>query len=185
MFSEVSFPCRTSLILQLVTDEINSLIQIGDLSGRHYFPRWEFLNAYSGCMVGNPAIAVITDAYVKGIRGFDARKAAEYCENSMKKFGNGEQGFVSGNLSETLEYAYFDWCTGKLWESLGDQDKAQAYYRKGQAYRNVWNPEVRWFQARQSKDRWLNWQGKTVGGQGVSRVIRFSKVGLCLTISRV
>ena len=77
-------------------------------------------------MVGNPAIAVITDAYVKGIRGFDARKAAEYCENSMEKFGNGEQGFVSGNLSETLEYAYFDWCTGKLWESLGDQDKAQA-----------------------------------------------------------
>ena len=106
---------------------------------------------------------MITDAYVKGIRGFDARKAAEYCENSMEKFGNGEQGFVSGNLSETLEYAYFDWCTGKLWESLGDQDKAQAYYRKGQAYRNVWNPEVRWFQARQSKDRWLNWQGKAVG----------------------
>ena len=160
------FPLQNLINPQLVTDEINSLIQIGDLSGRHYFPRWEFLNAYSGCMVGNPAIAVITDAYVKGIRGFDARKAAEYCENSMEKFGNGEQGFVSGNLSETLEYAYFDWCTGKLWESLGDQDKAQAYYRKGQAYRNVWNPEVRWFQARQSKDRWLNWQGKTVGGQG-------------------
>ena len=110
------FPLQNLINPQLVTDEINSLIQIGDLSGRHYFPRWEFLNAYSGCMVGNPAIAVITDAYVKGIRGFDARKAAEYCENSMKKFGNGEQGFVSGNLSETLEYAYFDWCTGKLWE---------------------------------------------------------------------
>lgn len=113
------FPLQNLINPQLVTDEINSLIQIGDLSGRHYFPRWEFLNAYSGCMVGNPAIAVITDAYVKGIRGFDARKAAEYCENSRKKFGNGEQGFVSGNLSEILEYAYFDWCTGKLWESLG------------------------------------------------------------------
>lgn len=74
------FPLQNLINPQLVTDEINSLIQIGDLSGRHYFPRWEFLNAYSGCMVGNPAIAVITDAYVKGIRGFDARKAAEYAK---------------------------------------------------------------------------------------------------------
>lgn len=28
------------------------------------------------------------------------------------------------------EYSYLDWSTGKLWESLGDQDKARAYIGK-------------------------------------------------------
>ena len=48
----------------------------------------------------------------------------------MKKFGSGEQGFVSGNCSDPWEWAYLDWSTGKLWEILGDQDKARAYIGK-------------------------------------------------------
>lgn len=160
------FPLQNLIHPQMVNDEINSLIQIAELSGRQYYPRWEFLGAYSGCMLGNPAISVITDAYLKGIRQYDVRKAADYCRNTMEKFGNGERGFVSGNLSETLEYAYFDWCTGRLLATLGDTAAARKYEQRGQAFRNVWNPEVAWFQARQDDGQWLKWQGKTTGGQG-------------------
>lgn len=160
------FPLQNLINPQLVNDEINSLIQIADFSGRHYYPRWEFLGAYSGCMLGNPAIAVVTDAYVKGIRNYDAEKAVQYCENTTKKFGNGERGFASGSLSETLEYAYFDWCTGRFLEALGDTLKAKVYFKRGQAYRNVWDPEVSWFRARIDQDNWLKWEGKTVGWQG-------------------
>lgn len=77
-----------------MNDEINSLIQIAQLSGKEYFPRWEVVNAYSGCMLGNPAISVLADAYEKGIREYDVQKAVEYAENTQKQFGNGELGYT-------------------------------------------------------------------------------------------
>ena len=58
----------------IVEDEVNSLVEIGELAGRGY-PRWEILGQYTGAMVGDPAISVIVDAYKKGIRGFDVEKA--------------------------------------------------------------------------------------------------------------
>jgi predicted alpha-1,2-mannosidase len=160
------FPLLTIIKPEIVNDEVNSLIQMAELSGRKYYPRWEFLNSYSGCMLGNPAVSVIVDAYEKGIRNYDIEKAFIYCKNSVDKFGNGKQGFTSGDLSKTLEYAYTDWCVGRFAESLGKKELADEYYTKGQAYRNVWNEDVHWFRARKDADNWLNWKGKTVHGQG-------------------
>ena len=39
------FPLQTLINPRLVNDEINSLIQIAQLSGKEYFPRWEVVNA--------------------------------------------------------------------------------------------------------------------------------------------
>ena len=82
------FPLQTITNPRLVDDEINSLIQLAELSGKKYFPRWEFLNAYSGWMVGNPAVSVVADAYNKGIRNYDTRKALEYSLNTVRTFGS-------------------------------------------------------------------------------------------------
>jgi predicted alpha-1,2-mannosidase len=84
-------------------------------------------------------------------------------------FGNGERGYAKGEkgvISETLEYAYTDWCMGRFAESLGRDDIAQAYYAKGKAYTNIWNEEVRWFRAKDDDGNWEAWKGKTVHGQG-------------------
>ena len=117
------FPLQTLINPRLVNDEINSLIQIAQLSGKEYFPRWEVVNAYSGCMLGNPAISVLADAYEKGIREYDVQKAVEYAANTQKQFGNGDLGYTPGSLSHTLEYAYTDWCLGQLMSSLGKKKK--------------------------------------------------------------
>jgi len=61
-------PLQTIINPQLVSDLVNSLVTMADESGRHYFERWEIVNAYSGCMLGNPALSVLADAYAKGIR---------------------------------------------------------------------------------------------------------------------
>lgn len=58
----------------LVSDALNSLITMADQSGREYYERWELLNSYSGCMIGNPALSVLADAYMKGIRTYDVEK---------------------------------------------------------------------------------------------------------------
>ena len=160
------FPLQTLINPEIVNDEINSLIQMASLSGKEYFPRWEIMNSYSGCMIGNPAVSVVVDAYEKGIRNFDIEKAFQYSKNSVDTFSNGSLGYTPGNLSETLEYAYFDWCLGRFAESLGKKDIAEVYYAKGQAYKNNWNPEVKWFQSRNADGSWMNWKGKLTHGQG-------------------
>jgi predicted alpha-1,2-mannosidase len=162
------FPLQTLINPSMVNDEINSLIQIAELSGRKYLPRWEILNAYSGCMLGNPAVSVIVDAYEKGIRNFDIDKAFTYSKNSVDRFGNGEQGYADGvqGVSQTLEYAYSDWCLGHFADSLGKQDIADEYYAKSKAYKNLWNDEVQWFRGKDGAGNWAPWQGKTFHGQG-------------------
>ena len=163
------FPLQTIINPQLVNDEINSLIQQAELSGRKYYPRWEIMNSYSGCMLGNPAISVLADAYAKGIRGYDVEKAVEYAVNTQNTFGNGElTGYVPGDLSRTLEYAYTDWCLGQMMSAMGKQAKAETYWRKGQAYRNVWCDSVQWFRARLRDGGWLPWRGRTVHDQGTT-----------------
>ena len=162
------FPLQTLINPRLVNDEINSLIQIAQLSGKEYFPRWEVVNAYSGCMLGNPAISVLADAYEKGIRGYDVQKAVEYAENTQKQFGNGELGYTLGSLSHTLEYAYTDWCLGQLMGSLGKKKEAAEYEKRAKAYRNVWCDSVQWFRARVKGGDWLPWRGRTAQDQGTT-----------------
>ncbi len=160
------FPLLTLIRPDVVNDEVNSLMQMARLSRRDYLPRWEILNAYSGCMVGNPAVSVIVDAYTKGIRNYDAAEAFRLCTNSVERFGNGSQGFTAGSLSVTLEYAYTDWCVGRFAESLGKTAEATEYYRRSLAYTNIWNSEVNWMRARDKAGAWIAWEGKTQQGQG-------------------
>lgn len=162
------FPLQTLINPRLVNDEINSLIQIAQLSGKEYFPRWEVVNAYSGCMLGNPAISVLADAYEKGIREYDVQKAVEYAENTQKQFGNGELGYTPGSLSHTLEYAYTDWCLGQLMGFLGKKKEAAEYEKRAKAYRNVWCDSVQWFRARVKGGGWLPWRGRTAQDQGTT-----------------
>ncbi len=160
------FPLQTIINPAMVNDEINSLLQMAELSGRGYLPRWEMLNSYSGCMLGNPAVSVIVDAYEKGIRNYDIQKAFEYCKNSVDTFGNEPLGFTPHSISKTLEYAYTDWCLGRFAQSLDKKSISKAYYDRSQNYSTIWNDEVSWFRARDEHGKWKEWKGKTVHGQG-------------------
>ncbi|MCG9793147.1 GH92 family glycosyl hydrolase [Flavobacterium algicola] len=160
------FPLQTIINPTLVNDEINSLLQIAELSKREYLPRWEMLNSYSGVMLGNPAVAVIVDAYEKGIRNYDVDKAFKYSKNTVDNTGNGELGYFNNHISKTLEYAYSDWALGTFAKSLGKEAIAATYLKKGENYKNIWNDEVHWFRAKDSAGVWMEWKGKTVHGQG-------------------
>ncbi|GAA3647112.1 GH92 family glycosyl hydrolase [Flavivirga jejuensis] len=160
------FPLQTIINPTLVNDEINSLLQMAELSGNGYLPRWEMLNSYSGCMLGNPAVSVIVDAYEKGIRNYDIEKAFTYSKNTVDNTGNGTLGYTQKHISKTLEYAYSDWALATMAKSLGKNDIAEDYLKKSENYKNIWNDEVNWFRAKDSTGTWLEWKGKTVHGQG-------------------
>lgn len=152
-------PLQTIIRPQLVSDILNSLITMAEQSGREYFERWEFLNSYSGCMIGNPALSVLADAYVKGIRTYDIDKAYKYAVNTSDKFGNWPLGWTPSGLciSETLEYAYFDWCVSVLARELGHEADAQRFEMQSQAYRNIFDKEKNWFRPRHADGSWEAW----------------------------
>ncbi len=152
-------PLQSIINPTIVNDMINSLVELADESGKHYLERWEFLNAYSGCMIGNPAVSMIADAYNKGIRNFNVPKAYEYCRNSVEKFGNGKKGYSNG-ISNTLEYAYFDWCQAQLAKQLGHTSDAALYLHRSQNYRNIFDSSVGWFRPKKLDGSWLAWPAK-------------------------
>ncbi len=152
------FPLQCLINPRMVSDMINSLVTLAEESGKGYYERWEFLNAYSGCMIGNPALSVIADAYLKGIRTFDAQKAYDIAVETSERQGIGPLGYTPGGqaISQTLENCYADWCAGQLGLALGRPD-AKALIEKGQAYRNIFDPSVGWFRPRQADGEWEAW----------------------------
>lgn len=153
------FPLQTIINPIVVNDMLNSLITMADQSGKQYYERWELLNSYSGCMLGNPALSVLADAYAKGIRDYDTEKALLYARNTAEKFSNGTLGYTAGGLgiSYTLEYAYTEWCLGKLADMMGKKDIAEKHYALGQQYKNIYDEDKGWFRPRDEQGNWLEW----------------------------
>lgn len=155
------FPLQTIINPKLVNDEINSLITLAKQSNKNYLERWEFFNAYSGCMIGNPALSIIADAYAKGIRDYDKDEALDLMIKTSEKFGNGELGYVpmenGYSISETLEFAYTDWCIAQMAKSLGKKEIFEKYMLRGQYYQNIYDKEKNWFRPRKKDGSWQEW----------------------------
>lgn len=144
-------PLQTIINPEMVNDLVNSLVEIADQSGNEYLERWELLNAYSGCMVGNPAISVLCDAYRKGIRDYDVEKAYRYALNTSRRFSNNGDGYTPGNISCTLEYDYTDWCMARLAEWLGKEGDRAHFDKRALSYATIFDPESGWFRPRNEK----------------------------------
>ena len=163
------FPLQTIINPSVVNDMINSLVELADQNKTKYLERWEFLNAYSGCMLGNPAVSVIVDAYAKGIRDFNIDKAYQYSLNSVEKFGNGERGH-SFDISSTLEHAYSEWCMAEFAKYLGKPADEALYRKRAQSYRNIFDPEKGWFRPKDKNGNWEPWPAKGRLEQGYGSV---------------
>lgn len=144
-------PLQTIINPEMVNDLVNSLVEIADQSGNEYLERWELLNAYSGCMVGNPAISVLCDAYRKGIRDYDVEKAYRYALNTSRRFSNNGDGYTPGNISCTLEYDYTDWCMARLAGWLGKEGDRAHFDKRALSYATIFDPESGWFRPRNEK----------------------------------
>lgn len=152
-------PLQTIINPSLVNDLINSLVTLADEKKKNYLERWEMLNAYSGCMFGNPAVSVITDAYAKGIRNFNVPKAYELSIGSVEKFGNGDKGYAPGSnsIALTLEYAYTEWCASQMAGWLNHPADAAKYTARSRDYHAIFDKEKGWFRPKDSNGNWAAW----------------------------
>jgi len=132
------FPLQTIINPSVVSDMISSLTDLAEESGKGYLERWELLNAYTTCMLGNPAVVVFADAYNKGIRNYDVPKAYQYARNSCEKFGNnGNNLFGRRSVSQTLEYSFDEWCLSQLSDTLHHPDDVSVFSKRSQTYQSM------------------------------------------------
>jgi len=150
-------PLQTIINPSLVNDLIHSLVDLADESGKHYLERWELLNAYSGCMLGNPAVVVMADAYAKGIKGYDLHKAYEYAVNTCERTAASSSRNLSSMISNTLEDDFSEWCLSRLAAALGKKDDESKYLRRSQGYKNIFDTSVHWFRPRLNDGSWVAW----------------------------
>ncbi len=153
-------PLQTIINPTMVSDLVNSLVTLAEESGKGYFERWEFLNAYSGCMVGNPAVSVLADAYAKGIRSYDVNKAYQVAVNTCEKFGNGSLGYTPNSVSETLEHSYSEWCLSELARQLGKKADEQKYRQRAMSYKNIFDKAYLSFRPRAADGSFKPWPAK-------------------------
>lgn len=157
-------PLYTLIAQDIQTDCLNSLVAMAD-QGVGVLPRWPMGAGYSGSMFGDNANIVITESYLKGITDFDveaAYNAMKYSsDNPSDKSGRGwvelynEYGYIPDDaegvrrtVAKTIEYSWEDAAIANLAIALGKTEDAEYYGEKAMYYKNVFNPETKYFQAR-------------------------------------
>jgi len=151
-------PLLNMIQTERAVDIINTFIDNYATGG--LLPTWELAANETHCMIGYHSIPVIADAYINGITGFDADKALEAMVNRANEdfFGLGyykKYGYIAADaegesVSKTLEYAYDDWCIARMAEKMGKKDVAAEFYRRAQYYKNLYDPETKFFRGRKN-----------------------------------
>ena len=174
-------PLYNIIVPKTSGDMMQSLVTMYEEGGwLPIFPCW---NSYTAAMIGDHCTSVLADAYLKGIRGFDALKAYEGIRrNAMEspktideyKNGMGRRALSSylkygyipledsvmeayhtkEQTSRTLEYAYDDFCAAQLARALGYTDDYQRLMQRSENWRNVINPRSGYADGRHADGRW-------------------------------
>lgn len=155
-------PLMTLIDTTLVNHMVNSFLDIYDASGE--LPIWPLSAGETGTMIGYHAVSVIADAYLKGIRGFDAEKALEAMTVSSEKNKKGadyyiKYGFIPSNIKKEsisclLEFAYDDWCIAQMAQAMGKDDIYRKYIERSQNYIHVFDGSTKFFRPKRMDGNW-------------------------------
>lgn len=155
-------PLQTLVDTALVNDMIRSMLDMYDATGE--LPIWPLASGETGTMIGYHAVSVIADAYLKGIRGYDADKALEAMirSSNINKKGSDyytAQGYIPSNIKResvscTLEYAYDDWAIARMAQAMGRDDVFGEYAQRALNYVHVFDGSTCFFRGRRSDGNW-------------------------------
>lgn len=143
------------------TDMIRSMVGMSQEWG--WLPRWELYGRETFTMEGDPAIPVIVDSYLKGLRDFDVEAAYEAMRRSATTEGKSnpirpdidpyiERGYIpvgwfandlsgDNSVSHALEYYVADNALAALARHLGDEEFAQTMEERASGWRNYYSKE--------------------------------------------
>jgi predicted alpha-1,2-mannosidase len=134
-------------------DIVKSMMAHYDQSALKMLPIWSHYANDNWCMSGYHSVSVLADAIVKGVYTGDANKALDACvmtANHRDYEGIGEyidKGYISAeksgtSVSNTLEYAYDDWCIAQLAKKLGRQDVYDTFIKRSGNWANNFDKTI-------------------------------------------
>lgn len=146
---------------QTTADVVNSLVASQQESPDGILPVWQFAGRETWCMIGYHAVPVIADAYLKGIRGFDANAALDAMVASATHAQYGglgdymKLGYVPIDrepeaASKTAEYAFDDWTIARMARAMGRTDIADTFDKRATWWRNSFDAKTGWLRARKA-----------------------------------
>jgi predicted alpha-1,2-mannosidase len=170
-------PLLTLLYPERTSDMVNSMLAHFEQSPEQMLPVWSHHGNENWCMIGYHSVAVIADAYVKGIRGFDEKKAFRACITTATnpsydgisdylKYGFVPADKLGNSASITLEYAYDDFTIAQFARAIiaakepSDQDKQfaedqlQRFTERSLNYRNLFDSSTGFIRAKNSDGTW-------------------------------
>ena len=144
---------------QRTNDFVRSLLAAQHASAYGMLPVWAFQGQETWCMIGYHAVAVIADAYAKGIRGYDADDAlqAMVATASYGPYAGLAQYMQLGYVpideeaeaaSKTLEYAFDDWSIARMAQAMGRDTIAAAFMQRAASWRHAYDPDTGFMRAR-------------------------------------
>ncbi|GAA3987529.1 GH92 family glycosyl hydrolase [Mucilaginibacter dorajii] len=165
------FPLNTIIHPKMQGQYVQALLDAQQQCG--WLPAWSF-PAETGGMLGNHAISLLTDAWVKGIRTFDPKQAlAAYYHEATNKgpwgSANGRTGWKEyfadgyvpytpqtlGATAWTLEFAYDDFCGYQLAKQTNNAYYENVFGRQMYNYKNLYDPKTRFMRAKDAKGNWI------------------------------
>ncbi len=154
------------------SDSIRSMLADYDQSGM--LPKWSLANGESYVMVGDPADAIIADAYAFGARDFDTGHALDAMVHEATATSNIRPGQAQldkygylpydlkydccnfyGPVSTQLEYDSADYAIAAYARSLGDTATYTRFATRSQNWQNTFNAGSGYVQARQSDGQFV------------------------------
>ncbi|SDA33594.1 GH92 family glycosyl hydrolase [Sphingomonas sp. NFR15] len=146
---------------QTTADVVQSLVASQQFSPDGILPVWQFAGRETWCMIGYHAVPVIADAYLKGLRGFDADAALAAMVASADHRAYGglgdyiDRGYVPIDkepeaASKTVEYAFDDWSIARMARAMGKTDIADRFEKRAGNWRNSFDANSGWLRARLS-----------------------------------
>ena len=176
-----TLPLTTIIEPEKTNDYVNSFIAKYEEGG--WLPIFPLHNNYTSAMIGDHAIAMIGDAWCKGIRDYDAelayaamrQNAFESPDSADYKMGMGRRALKSylqygyvpledpvldafhrgEQVSRTLEYAYDDFVLARVAKDLGKTDDYDKLIARAANYKNVLDPETKWARGRYADGRFI------------------------------
>ena len=136
-----------------------------------WFPKWTS-PGYRACMIGTHLDAVIADACVKGVGGFDLETAFAAMLKNANEVGDDEGNYgrrgieafaelgwvpddeVEHAASRTQDFAYNDFCVAQVARALGREEDYRKYRQRAFYYRNTFNSRTGFMQGRKRDGSW-------------------------------
>jgi len=143
-------PLLTLVAPERVSDITNTMLAYYET--KKILPVWTLYANETNTMTGYHSIPVIVEAYLKGIKGFDAEKVYEAMKATMMQDERGldhykEHGYIpytalDESVTITLEYAYDDWCVAQMAKAIGKDDDYKYFLDRSKAYQYLFDEKT-------------------------------------------